>query len=535
MARGMNNLQANICLLAVTLCWSCEVIIFSVIPDGVNPFATTCVTSLIGAVLLGACFARRIAEALRLGSRVLVRRVATLSVLNTAYSVCFLIGLDYFDVSTGAFTISITAVVLPVMLLVMRRGVGVRTWVSAGCVLTGIVVDMVPSHGSSDFEGLAVMAVGCLIRAVYIVKVNDWAREHDPLALSAGMLGLNAILAFFPWLAMQPATFAALPWSGNLVAAYFVYGYFVAAFATALNILAQRRATPAQATIIYSTEIVMSTIWATCLPASVVDPVDLTWPIVVGCALVVIGSLVEIMPVGSRKEDIADTPQAKADVAAIAADSDSPATHVPNLLSALPIRIKSPFARGFVTFVILLGVYMIIALPFKQLSVIPGFTDIRPVCMLMPVYGIFFGIPGCFACAVGNLIGDIASDSLRWSSIAGFVGNFAYPFLMYAFWTKIRKKPFALRRVRTICLFVAIAVACSLVQALIITPAVAFYYPDVDAPLFFASVVANSSLFPLGFTIPFIIMLQDELGFRPLGYSRSQLRRNSWPGGENRK
>jgi len=47
--------------------------------------------------------------------------------MNTAYSVRFLIGLDYFGVSTGAFTISITAVVLPVMLLVMRRGVGVRT------------------------------------------------------------------------------------------------------------------------------------------------------------------------------------------------------------------------------------------------------------------------------------------------------------------------------------------------------------------------------------------------------------------------
>ena len=65
MIRGMNNLQANLCLLAVTLCWSCEVVIFSIIPDGVNPFATTCVTALIGAVLLCACFARRIAAAFR--------------------------------------------------------------------------------------------------------------------------------------------------------------------------------------------------------------------------------------------------------------------------------------------------------------------------------------------------------------------------------------------------------------------------------------------------------------------------------------
>ena len=146
MARGMNNLQANVCLLAVTLCWSCEVIIFSVIPDGVNPFATTCVTSLIGAMLLGVCFSRRIAAEYRRNSRLLMRRIAALSAMNTAYSVCFLIGLDYFDVSTGAFTVSITAVVLPVMLLVMHRGVGVRTWASAGCVLVvvGNLVEIMP-------------------------------------------------------------------------------------------------------------------------------------------------------------------------------------------------------------------------------------------------------------------------------------------------------------------------------------------------------------------------------------------------------
>ena len=126
-------------LAGVTLCWSCEVVIFSIIPDGVNPFATTCVTSLIGAVLLCACFARRIAAAFRRDRWLLVRRIVLLSVMNTAYSVLFLVGLNYFDVSTGAFTISITAVVLPVMLLVMRRGVGVRTWISAGCVQSLII------------------------------------------------------------------------------------------------------------------------------------------------------------------------------------------------------------------------------------------------------------------------------------------------------------------------------------------------------------------------------------------------------------
>ena len=526
MVRGMNNMQANICLFTVTLCWSCEVIIFSIIPDDVNPFATTCVTSLIGASLLLACFARRIAAAFSRDRWVLARRIAILGVMNTVYSVLFLIGLNYFDVSTGAFTISITAVVLPVMLLVMRRGVGIRTWVSAGCVLAGIVVAIGPSFESSDLNGLLVMGLGCLVRALYIVKLNDWAREHDPVTLAAGISGANAVIAFFPWLAMQPATFAALPWSGDLVAAYFIYGYFVIAFTITLNTLAQRRATPAQATIVYSTEIVLSTIWATCLPASIVDPVELTVPIVIGCVLIVVGNIIEILPIGQRESgatdeqgdasgsdvEIGDIGQTRGD----SIESD----RADDLVSKTLARVRNPIARKVALFVCLLAVYLVIALPFKVLGIIPGFADIRPVTMLMPVYGIFFGIPGCLTNAVGNLIGDLASDSLRWSSIAGFVGNFVYPYLMYLFWTKLRKKPFNLRTARVVALFMVTVVVCACVQSLIISPAVLWYYPDVDVLLFAMIVIGNGTFFPIGFAIPFIIMLQEEFEFRPLGANR---------------
>ena len=63
----MNKLQANLCLLCVTLLWSTEVIIFAVIPDSVEPFATTAITSLIGGALLCLCFFKRIKAALKSG------------------------------------------------------------------------------------------------------------------------------------------------------------------------------------------------------------------------------------------------------------------------------------------------------------------------------------------------------------------------------------------------------------------------------------------------------------------------------------
>ena len=137
------------------------------------------------------------------------------------------------------------------------------------------------------------------------------------------------------------------------------------------------------------------------------------------------------------------------------------AKRMPDLVSALLLRIRLISVRNATLFIILLAVYLVISLPFKSLAIIPGFTDVRPVCMLMPVYGIFFGLPGCFAFAAGNLISDIASDSLRWSSIAGFIGNFVYPYLMYLYWTQLRKKQFRLRTRRAVALFVASIFVCA--------------------------------------------------------------------------
>lgn len=45
----------------------------------------------------------------------------------------------------------------------------------------------------------------------------------------------------------------------------------------------------------------------------------------------------------------------------------------------------------------LVVIHLIVAIPFRVMSVIPGFTDIRPVLLLQPVYGVFFGIPGCIS------------------------------------------------------------------------------------------------------------------------------------------
>ena len=52
----------------------------------------------------------------------------------------------------------------------------------------------------------------------------------------------------------------------------------------------------------------------------------------------------------------------------------------------------------------------------------------------------------------------------------------------------------------------------------LITPAVGFYYPEVDLGMVAFSVIINNTLFPVVLAAPFIILVQEELGFKPLGY-----------------
>lgn len=164
--------------------------------------------------------------------------------------------------------------------------------------------------------------------------------------------------------------------------------------------------------------------------------------------------------------------------------------------------------------IIMFAAYFILAIPFKVMSVIPGFTDVRPVQMLGPVYGLYFGIPGCIIFAVCNLIMDIISDSLRWSSIAGLLANFIGPFLIMYYYTRISKGGLDLKRAVKILEYIIVLFLTALLEAIVITPSVIYAYPGVDWKMFMITVILNTSLFPIIFGIPLIILMQEEMGFK---------------------
>ena len=166
-------------------------------------------------------------------------------------------------------------------------------------------------------------------------------------------------------------------------------------------------------------------------------------------------------------------------------------------------------------FCLLLFTHLVVALPFKVMNLIPGFTDVRPVTALGPIYGIFFGPIGCLSFACGNLLEDIIDDALRWSSLAGFSANFIGPCLTWYLWKRYAGRPFALRTLRDLLFHTVVIFVIALLEAAIISPAVAIAYPEVDSAFFALTVIGNTAFFPIFLGIPLIILMQEELGFHP--------------------
>ena len=289
----------------MTLCWSTEVVLYACIPEGIPSFATACVTSFVGAFLLFAAFHRRALTALRSDDgRRLIMWTAFLAALSALYNTMFLCGLKSFDITSGAFTFCMTVVILPVVLLSFRRRIGLETLLSAALVGVGIILALGPSLHGEQLPGLALMGGGCLMRAVFIVIMADMAKKHDPLAIAIILELFTGVFSLFGWFWQDPRLFFSLPLSRTLIASWTIYSYFIEAIALALNILALKHVTAANATVVYSLEIVFSMFWGLVLPASVITPVHLTPTVVLGAVLVLCGSLAEIIDIRGKRAQL---------------------------------------------------------------------------------------------------------------------------------------------------------------------------------------------------------------------------------------
>ena len=297
----MNRFQANLCLLCATLCWSAEVLVYACIPHGVAGSATVCVTSLGGAALLLVPFGRRVAAGLREGGWRLVLGGLALALLNVVYSLHFIAGLRVFETAESVFVNCLGMVVMPLVMLAMRRRVAPETWLSVALVGVGIVLALLPTFRAEQARGLFMIGVGSVLFALSVVLLADFARKYDPVAVVVLRKGFMGVYSLGLWCLSDPRLFAGLPASRTLFAAWTVYAFFAVALAQTLNVFAVRRVPAENATAIGSLKLVFTLLLGVVLPAGLVTRIELSPRVVVGAAFVVAGSLAQILDFGGKK------------------------------------------------------------------------------------------------------------------------------------------------------------------------------------------------------------------------------------------
>ena len=297
----MNKLQANICLICVTMIWSTEVIILSCLPGEIMPFAVSSITNLIGAALLFMCFFRKIkAEIVKEGKRLVVQS-ALLALLYFTYNIMYIFGWKSFDVLTGDFTISMTVIFMPALMLLMRQKVGVKVLISSALIAVGIIIAFMSNEGELDTMSLLVVIAASILRGLFYIKLNEASKEYDSITLSALIILFSGLTSYIAWTTVQPTTFFAIPWSKQVIAGLFVHAYFVTVTGQTLNIFAQRRTTASSATIIYALENVFATMWCMILPESIVGDVTISAARLAAVVFILLGNLTDLIRLPGRK------------------------------------------------------------------------------------------------------------------------------------------------------------------------------------------------------------------------------------------
>jgi energy-coupling factor transport system substrate-specific component len=170
-----------------------------------------------------------------------------------------------------------------------------------------------------------------------------------------------------------------------------------------------------------------------------------------------------------------------------------------------PFKSKQRLWQIFICSLVFIGM----AVPFKVMVLIEGFTEVRPVNAVPVVAGLLFGPAGAWGCAIGNLIADLFGTFSK-GSILGFVGNFIAAWLPYKLWHISGKRETPnLKSNKNIVKYILIAAVAAIATAILIACGLDMLF-DMWIPRMFWIILINDFGFPILFGLPLLIVLTTE-------------------------
>lgn len=154
-------------------------------------------------------------------------------------------------------------------------------------------------------------------------------------------------------------------------------------------------------------------------------------------------------------------------------------------------------------------IFIGMAIPFKVMVLIEGFTEVRPVNAVPVVAGLLFGPAGAWGCAIGNLISDMFG-TFSSASILGFFGNFIAAYMPYKLWHSISKNENPnVKSLKNLMKYVFISASAAFATAILLACGLDIFL-NLWMPQVFWIIALNDLGFPLVLGLPVFIVLTTE-------------------------
>ncbi len=152
----------------------------------------------------------------------------------------------------AAFITSLYVVIVPLIATLFGRKTNLKDYIAALIAVFGLYIITVGfGSGFSIAPGDLLVLAGSLFWAIHILVIAKFAATVDPVELSAGQFAVCGLLSFIAAIVFEPAPFAG---TFKALVPLLYGGLFSCGVAFTLQIVAQRRAPPAHASILLAME-----------------------------------------------------------------------------------------------------------------------------------------------------------------------------------------------------------------------------------------------------------------------------------------
>lgn len=291
----MSRTENNILLFSITLCWAASYVFIKSLPSDLSTYAYLTMTCGIAAALLTIVFFKKVktVKLLTLGKSVIL---AGLMLLNLIFDK---MGIDRLTSSVASVLASSSILIVPVVMIIMRKMPTKNNLLGAVVIMTGIVI-------TSGFKAENIFSLGALfmllsaaVTSIYTIAADRITKEEDPLLLSVLQMWVTAIMGFVMWFIEEPTTFASLEYTNEMLSSVFILAFFGKAYAYVALMYSQKYSDPINVTIIASTEPIVTLVLAVLIPTAFEE--RFTAVAVFGAAVIMVGAIISGTDFLSRK------------------------------------------------------------------------------------------------------------------------------------------------------------------------------------------------------------------------------------------